>query len=151
MSFLGRLFGTEKAMTTAVESVRDGLDALIYTDEERAQAASADRSEARKMFIEWMRNSQGQNLARRLMALLIVTTWMGQYLVVQLMLVLAVWAESKDMVSKLKASAQIIGERADNMTGAVMLILGFYFAAPHLGSIVEAAMTRFGRRPGGGA
>jgi len=41
MSFLGRLFGTEKAMTVAAESVRDGLDALIYTDEERAQAAAA--------------------------------------------------------------------------------------------------------------
>jgi hypothetical protein len=146
MSWLGRLFGTEKAMTAAVESVRDGLDALVYTDEEKAQAAAADRSEARKMFIEWVRNSQGQNLARRILALMIAATWLGQYMMVQVMLVAGVWVDSQDIADRLKASASIIGGRADAMTGAMMLILGFYFAAPHLGAIVQGAMARFGQQ-----
>ena len=47
MSFLGRLFGTEKALTEIVKAGRDGLDALVYTSEEKAADAAAAITEAR--------------------------------------------------------------------------------------------------------
>jgi hypothetical protein len=47
----------------------------------------------------------------------------------------------EDQVSQ---SAMAIGERADSMTGAMMLILAFYFAAPHMDKIVGAALGKFG-------
>ena len=71
MSFWGKLFGSEKALDGVVSGVTDGLDKLIYTDEERADAAATDRSEARKMVVQWMTATQGQNLARRLISLAI--------------------------------------------------------------------------------
>jgi hypothetical protein len=146
MSWIGRLFGTEKAMTAAVGAVRDGLDALVYTDEERAGDAAKDRSEARSMFIEWVRNSQGQNLARRLLAIMITVVWLGQYVLIQLLLLSSVWYDSKIIADKLKVSADVISEAAQSMNGAMMLILGFYFAAPHLGKIAERAIEKFGKR-----
>ena len=81
MSFWGKLFGTEKALNGIVDGVTNGLDALVYTDEEKAADAAADRSEARKMVVGWMAATQGQNLARRLIALSITGTWLGMYLI----------------------------------------------------------------------
>jgi hypothetical protein len=70
-SVIGKLFGTDKAAVSAVDGLKNGLDKLIYTKEEIAEDAAADVSEARKMFIEWMRTTSGQNLARRLIALIV--------------------------------------------------------------------------------
>ena len=144
MSFFGKLFGTEKALTATIEAVSNGLDALVYTDEEKAGDAAKSRSEARGMFIEWVRNSQGQNLARRMLAVMIASTWLGQYAMVQVLTVASIWQEEV-MAGKLEASAAIIAESAQSMNGAMMLILGFYFAAPHLGKIAEGAIAKFGK------
>ena len=41
-------------------------------------------------------------------------------------------------------SARVLESNADMMSGAVMLILAFYFAAPHMDKIVEGALNKFG-------
>lgn len=139
---LGRIFGTEKGMEAAVSGLTNGLGALFYTDQEKAEDGAQDRAAARTMFIAWMDKTQGQNLARRVLAFMIAGTWLLQYFMVMGFSLSAVWAESPD---KLTASADTIGQFADGMTGAMMLILGFYFAAPHLGKIADGALARFGR------
>ena len=139
MSFLGRLFGTEKALTKAVDSVSKGLDALVYTDEEQAQEAAKDRSEARKMIVEWMRATQGQNLARRLIALSITGVWLSQYIVAQVVSSVAVFSGDK---TKLLELSDILKTGAESMDSAVMLILGFYFAAPYMGDFAKALMEK---------
>ena len=48
-----------------------------------------------------------------------------------------------DYSIRLVESSKIIAERAESMNGAMMLILGFYFAAPHIGQIVTGAMDKF--------
>lgn len=144
LGFLGRMFGSDKAVEKTIDTVANGLDKLIYTEEERAEAAAASRTEARSMFIEWVRNSQGQNIARRFLALIIAFTWLSQYILAQIFSIMAIWADELT-VPKLNSSAEIVSSNADAMTGAMMLILGFYFAAPHLGKIVDGAMSRFGK------
>lgn len=138
---IGKIFGTDKAVESVVNGVSKGLDALVYTDEEKAGDAAKDRAEARSMIIKWIDGSKGQNLARRLIALLIVTIWLLQYLGCLALSVAGVWASSP---SKILASAEIVGDSAERMNGAVMLILGFYFAAPYMGGIVQVAMNKFG-------
>jgi hypothetical protein len=138
---IGKIFGTDKAITAVIDNVSKGLDALIYTDEEKAGDAAKDRAAARGMVIEWMKHTQGQNLARRLIALSIVSVWLFQYLSCMVLSVIAIWAQSP---GKIVASAKVVGLFAEKMNGAVMLILGFYFAAPYMGSIVQGAMTKFG-------
>lgn len=137
----GKIFGTDKALQSVVESVSNGLDALVYTDEEKAGDAAADRSEARKMVVDWMRSTQGQSLARRMLALVITGVWLLQYLSSLALDLASIWV---DDAAKLQEASLVIGERAGGMTGAMMLILGFYFAAPHMGDIAKAALLKFG-------
>jgi len=143
MSFWGRLFGSDSAVESVIDHAAAGLDKLIYTDEEKADAIARDRASARQMVIEWLRNTQGQNLARRLLALMIATVWLMQYLSAQVLAIAAVWVEP-DTADKLKASVSILSDNAGQMNGAMMLLLSFYFAAPHMGKIVDVAMQKFG-------
>lgn len=145
MSFWGKLFGTEKALTGIVDGVTNGLDALVYTDEEKAADAAADRSEARKMVVGWMAATQGQNLARRLIALSITGMWLGMYLLSVLCGMVAVFTNEVGVVTatKINEVGNIAKTAAIDMNPAVMLILAFYFAAPHMGDIAKAVTGRF--------
>lgn len=140
---IGKIFGTEKALTAIIDNVSSGLDKLIYTKEEKAEDAAKDRAAARAMVINWMESTKGQNLARRSIALCIVSVWLLQYLSCMALSVAGIWASSPE---KIIASAQVVGTFAEKMNGAVMLILGFYFAAPYMGSIVGKAMDKFGKK-----
>lgn len=141
MSFWGKVFGTDEAIKGAVTAVKDGLDALVYTDEEKAVDASKERSEARSMLVGWMEATQGQNLARRLISLAITGVWLLQYVVSQIAASLAIFWDSKAM--SLNALAELQLKSANEMSPAVMLILAFYFAAPHMGDFAKAVIGRF--------
>ena len=139
---LGKMFGTPKALGAIVGGVRSGLDALVHTEEEKAEEAAKDRSEARAMVIEWMRASSGQNITRRFLACVVTGVWLLMYLLAAGMSLAGIWlAEAADRIME---SAALMGGYAHEMNGAMMLILGFYFAAPYMGSIVEGAMKKFG-------
>lgn len=143
MSFWGKIFGTDKAIESAIDGAKSALDALVYTDEEKSADVARDRSEARQMILGWMQSTQGQNLARRLISLVVTGIWAVQYVASMLLGIAAVWVEDP---GKLIASSAVINESAQQMNGAVMLILGFYFAAPHMGDIAKVALTKFGKQ-----
>lgn len=145
MSFWGKLFGTEKALSGIVDGVTNGLDALVYTDEEKANDAAEDRSEARKMVVGWMQATQGQNLARRLIALSITGVWLSMYVLSVLCSIVAVFTNNSGAVTsdKLLKVSDIAKSAAMDMNPAVMLILAFYFAAPHMGDIAKAVTSKF--------
>jgi len=140
MSFLGKLFGTDKARDSLIEGAIKGFDSLKYTHEERAADNAASITEARSMLIEWLKNTQGQNLARRIISLSVTSIWLMQYIIMQVLSVSAVWVDEPD---RLMESSKVIGDYAESMNGAMMLILAFYFAAPHMGKIVDSAMNKF--------
>lgn len=142
LGILGRLFGSPDAVSTIVSKAADGIDALVYTDEEKAGDAAKARSEARSMVVKWMAATSGQNLARRLIALAITGIWLSMYLLAVLCNMAAVWITSKE--DQLAATAQIAFDAAADMNPAVMLILAFYFAAPHMGDIATAAINKMG-------
>ncbi len=141
-TLLGRIFGSEKAIGAAVEGISNSLDALVYTDEEKAGDAAIERQKARVMVIEWMQSTSGQALARRLIACAITFIWLLQYVFCWLMIIAAVFSEP-EIAARMKEASEITQEHAESMTGAVMLILSFYFAAPHLDKVVGPAMERF--------
>lgn len=138
--FLGKIFGTDKALKGVVDGVASGLDALVYTDEEKATDAAADRSEARKMVVAWMQATQGQNLARRLIALSITGVWLLQYIISQGLGFATIFI---DNATKLQEASEYMRSGASDMNAAVMLILAFYFAAPHMGDIAKAVTGKF--------
>jgi hypothetical protein len=145
MSFWGKLFGTDEAIKGAVSAVRDGLDALVYTDEEKSADAAKERSEARSMLVGWMEATQGQNLARRLISLAITGVWLMQYLVAQVALSIAIFWPGR--AKELNELANLNMKSAGDMGSAVMLILAFYFAAPHMGDFAQAVIGRWKGKP----
>lgn len=144
MSFFGKLFGSDKALEKVVDTASGLLDEAFYTKEEKAADKAAARTEAQKMVIQWMEASTGSRLARRAIAFAITGTWLGMYWMTAVLAVCSVWAtEASD---KLKASGLIIDAAADVMVSPVMLILGFYFAAPYMGDLAKGALERFGNQ-----
>lgn len=141
-SFFGKVFGTDKALAGIVDGVSSGLDKLVYTDEEKADDHAKSVTEARQLVVDWMRSTQGQNLARRLIALSITGVWLMQYVVAWLMDMIAIFVESAATRKLITEASTATDARADTMVGAVMLILAFYFAAPHMGDIASAALGK---------
>ena len=146
MGLFSRIFAGEEVIAETVRAARDGLDALVFTEEEKATAAAADRAAARKMVVSWMEATSGQNLARRWLSIAITTVWLGQYLAAQAFTVFTIWVPVERRVAY-RETAKLMADYAENMNGAVMLILAFYFAAPHMDKIIVGAMEKFGRRP----
>lgn len=140
----GRIFGSPEATKEIITSVSAGLDVLVYTQEEKAQAAATERAAGRAIVVQWMESTSGQNLARRFLAMMITMGWLCQYGAANIFAIIAVFIDKPEKF--LKAS-EVMAGYANQMNGAVMLILGFYFAAPHLGAIAEKAMDRFGTAP----
>lgn len=143
MSFWGKLFGTEKALNGIVDGVSKSLDALVYTDEERATDAAKERTEARQMVVGWMAATKGQNLARRLIALSITGVWLFMYLLSVFCSMAAVFITDATNSAQVTAVGVISKGSAEDMNPAVMLILAFYFAAPHMGDIAKAVTNKF--------
>ena len=139
---IGKMFGTDKAAASLIDHTAGALDKLVYTDEEKAEDKAKSRTEARTMVIKWMQATSGQNLARRLIALVVTVIWAVQYVAVVLLSVSAVWVENS---AKLTDSASVIGDYAVKTNTAFMLILGFYFAAPHMGEISRKALDRMSK------
>jgi len=139
---IGKIFGTDKAASSIIDHTAGALDKLVYTDEEEAEDKAVSRTEARAMVIRWMEATSGQNLARRLIALIIVFMWSLQYIAVVALSVASVWVEN---ASNLKESAEVIGTYAEQTNAATLIILGFYFAAPHMGGIAKSALEKFGK------
>jgi len=54
MSIFGRLLGSPASITSMVDGVKSGLDALVYTEEEKATDKAKAISEARSMVVGWM-------------------------------------------------------------------------------------------------
>ncbi|MDB4278449.1 hypothetical protein N9917_02465 [Deltaproteobacteria bacterium] len=137
--FVGRLLGAPKALEKGVEAVSNGLDKLVFTDEEKADVNAAAITEGRKMIVEWMKSTQGQNLARRIIALSITAVWLLQHFLAQVFGVVAVWSEhSQQWID----SAKVMSDGAGSMSDPIMLILGFYFMAPHMGKIAEKLFSK---------
>lgn len=141
--FLGRLLGSPKALTDTINAVSNGLDSLVYTKQEKAEDQAKAITEGRQMVIDWMKTTQGQNLSRRIIALSITFVWLFMFLARMVLPIIGIWAGGQQW----DQSADVIGESIEQMTGAVMLILGFYFASPYLSGITKTAMNKFSKKP----
>ena len=144
MSFLGRLFGTQDATKELVKSAKDGIDALFYTDQEKARDAMEESKEAYKVLIEWVKTNSGQNLARRIIALSCTLVWLSQIVISQIVKIYAVWSEVDS--AKIEATAKYLDGGVRDMNAPMMLIFGFYFAAPHLHKFASAAADGMKRK-----
>lgn len=137
MGFLGKMLGSDTALGKVVDGVAKAADELHYSEEEKAAA----KAKAFDQVIEWQAATQGQNLARRFIALSCVFVWLFSYVVALGLSVTAVWVTDE----RLNESSELLRGGAEDMNGVIMLIMGFYFAARNIDKIADAALTRFKR------
>jgi hypothetical protein len=157
-NLIGKAFGSDKSVAKGLSIIESAGDKLWYTEEEKADDRAKKGLQVQQFMAQWMESTKGQELARRLLAIAIAFTWIGMYVLSALMGIIAPWLDSAIPVNelglavegaistygKLMASADALDVKADKMSGAVMLILAFYFAAPHMDKVVVAAMEKFG-------
>ena len=136
MGFISRLFGSDVAIAKTVDAGISALDSIFYTNEEKA----ADHMEARKQLaqqtIDLMRATSGQNLSRRLIALLIVGMWVLSIATGTALLALAPFIPAQAEV--MQASAMAVTDTAVSLWPTIALVLGFYFAPSHISKFVDA-------------
>ena len=91
-----------------------------------------------------MAATSGQNIARRLIALVIIGIWSGCYVVSIAMVVVAVFL-SGAWSDHLREASGLIDAHISDIEGMLILILTFYFGAPHVENVVRAVVARRAR------
>lgn len=114
MNIFGAIFGSKKNTETLVDGAVKGMDALFYTDEEKA----ADMGKTREWFLRYLEASQPQNLARRFIAVVVVGLW--AFLV---LLTVIAWQWSEDY------SNYVFSIITEAVLTPFNIIIGFYFLA----------------------
>lgn len=118
MSFLGSLFSSGKAVEKTVDAVIATGDALIFTEEERSQA--------NQKYLDWVleyhKASSGSNIARRMIAVMVV----GVFL---LLVLLVAGFYSFAMPEHGDSILSLIGE---TLTTPVGIVIGFYFVSGYV-------------------
>ena len=151
-SVLGKIFSTDKSVEKSIDALTQGLDKIWYTKEEKADAEEL-RWKARhdaqikgqEMLISWIAASQGHNVARRWLTVNITTVWLLQLILGMFFAIASVWAREPD---RLLATSGILQGYASEMGTIVMLIVLFYFAAPHMGQAIDVLLSRIGLKSG---
>ena len=145
-SFFGKLFGTDAAADNIINRGFDLVDKSFYTKQEQGEALAEAENQARSMIIKWLESTTGSRLARRVIAFMITGTWLLMFILATAISVAALWVDDSLTGARLTASTDLLDGRIETMTPAVMLILGFYFAAPYMGDIAKGALTKFGNK-----
>jgi len=139
-SVVGKMFGTDKAAASLIDNISSGLDKLHYGDQEKAENNAKSVTEARTMFIKWLESTKGQNIARRVIALVVTSMWALNVLLIQVLSVVSVWVDASE---KCMESAEMLVKTGSTITSAMMLVLAFYFAAPQMGKFADVALKKF--------
>ena len=126
MGLLKALFPSAAAGETVVNAAVKGIDALFYTDQEKAEDKQRAKQQAADMYIRWMEATSGQNRARRAIALVVTALWALTFAAALLLDVAAPWVPASAQEA-LRASTDALRGGANDMSGPFMIVLGFYF------------------------
>ena len=112
MNIFGWLFGGSKAAEKTIDGIYNGVDKLVWTDEEKSDASR----EGFKLWLKYQEATQPQNVARRALAMLVAVLWVG-------LVVAGVVAYKIDA----EYSKFIFSVLTDIVNAPFMLVIGFYF------------------------
>ena len=114
MNILSAIFGSSKNTQNIVDGAVSGLDKMFFTKEEKSEA----NAKLGDWYLKYLEATQPQNLARRLIAMMVVFLWA--------MLVVAGVAVYK---FDLNYSEYVFRVLDDVVMNPFLMIMGFYFAA----------------------
>jgi hypothetical protein len=112
MGLLDKLFGSEKQLDKLTTGAVSGLDKMFFTKEEKAEA----NQKLSEWYLKYLGATQPQNLARRLIAMVVVALW-------ALLILLGVLLFRLD-----PGWSAFVFSTLDNIVNApFLMIMGFYF------------------------
>lgn len=115
MNVLKLLFGSPDAAVKTAGKIASGIDAMVFTDQEKSE----HKAKAMEWLGKYMESTQGQNLARRMIAMVVTVQW-------ALMLNVAVILQLLDADKKSDYVFKVMDECVNE---AFMLVMIFYFGA----------------------
>ncbi|MCX2780413.1 hypothetical protein [Microbulbifer thermotolerans] len=130
MSFWSRLWDTPEVISKGVDAAIKTGDALVFTEEERAEY----NQRVRDWLLKWQQATSGQNLARRLIAIAVTTVWLVESIVGLVLTVVAAFHPENSALSK---SAAACWAAAQQMSLPAGVVLTFYFAPNKIGEAVQ--------------
>ena len=140
--FLGKLFGTDKATASIVDNISSGLDKIWHTDQEVAEAKAKAITEGHQVYIEWLKSTSGSRLARRFIAITVMSVWVLQYLVVLVLGSVIPWLDTPSTVEAIQQTIVSLQTNGEMMTNSALIILSFYFLGSKGDSLIEGVVER---------
>jgi len=121
MGILKSIFGDSKNTETIVNGAVSGFDKLFFTKEEKAEA----NAQLGEWYLKYLSATQPQNIARRLIAMIIVLLWaLLVVLGIVCFAIESIWFEGDPTI------AIFIFETLNELVHQpFMMIMGFYFLA----------------------
>lgn len=116
------LFGGSKTSDKVLDGGMSALDKMFHTDEEKADG----KREMMKLYIDYQKATAPQNVARRLIALIVTSVWAT---LVTTAGILHVSGNTDEAAYLLK----LLGDGGVSM--AFMVVIGFYFAKRMMGGV----------------
>jgi len=140
-NWLGKMFASDKVLEQGIGLLERTGDALFYTEEEKANDKNSNIRHKDKMIIDWIESSKGSNIARRFIAFLVALIWSFLFIFSWVTTQLAIFMNTE--TERIKLMTEANEPFLTQSSGAMMLILAFYFAAPYMGDVVKSALGAF--------
>lgn len=124
---LGAIFGSPKNTETIVSGAVGGIDKMFFTQQEKAEA----NAKLGDWYLKYLTATQPQNLARRLIAMVIVFIWALLIIVgvvargIELWVMGLVTAEEGEQLF----SEFIFSVLVEVVMNPFLMVMGFYFVA----------------------
>ena len=132
MGFFSKLFGSDEVIKKTVDGVYNGIDKLVYTEEEKAEM----RLKSANYFLKLLKAYEPFKLAQRFLALTVTIPYVFVWLISAGMFV---WGGSTGDNNIVEVSKELAKWNNEVLGMPVALILGFYFS----GGMVEGIVDRF--------
>lgn len=118
MSWLKGIFGSADTIKTVVDGVYNGVDKAFFTDEEKAEFGQ----KRNEWLLQYMQATQPQNVARRMIAFIVVGIWA---FIIGILVIALVVENALSLTSNM--SDALYKLLTDIILQPFNIVLGFYF------------------------
>lgn len=127
MGWWNKIFPSTRSAEKLIDAATRGVDAVWYTEEERAQT----RAELRDWYIKLLDSMQAYNVAMRALAFIVGAVWASHLIVATLLYIAAAFICPIDAETcRAATAASAIDEQLKaHINEPFFLVMGFYFGA----------------------
>ena len=136
MGIFSKIFGTDDVVKKAADGIYNGIDKLVYTDEEKAEM----RLQAAQQFLKLLKAYEPFKLAQRLLALTFAIPYIVVWIISAILFV--VGALVPELSNAIDASRELAKMNNETLGTSVAIILAFYFS----GGMLEGVVSKWKER-----